>query len=149
MVNYHIARQTGFQKGNRRPFEVLIKYPHPHIENVFLLMMKVLYIFLFPCGVWGSLPPTQYSIIFPSQKIRNSWEEDFLKVKRSTCSPLLAAPHSSRSSPQPSGDGGFEFLHPLHVQSGRAGMEVWGMGGFLTVLGTSLILASLVVWPRV
>ena len=71
-----------------------------------------------------SLPPTQYSIIFPSQKIRNTWEEDFLRVKRATCSPLLATPPSSQASPQPSTDVGFEFLHPLHVQSGRAGMEV-------------------------
>ncbi|CAI8041525.1 Rho guanine nucleotide exchange factor 17 [Geodia barretti] len=84
------------------------------LENLPLLHSRV------DLMCYNSLPPTQYSIIFPSQKIRNSWEEDFLKVKRSTCSPLLAAPHSSRSSPQPSDDGGFEFLHPLHVQSGRA-----------------------------
>ncbi|CAI8041530.1 Rho guanine nucleotide exchange factor 17 [Geodia barretti] len=88
------------------------------LENLPLLHSRV------DLMCYNSLPPTQYSIIFPSQKIRNSWEEDFLKVKRSTCSPLLAAPHSSRSSPQPSDDGGFEFLHPLHVQSGRAGMEL-------------------------
>ena len=72
-----------------------------------------------------SLPPTQYSIIFPSQKIRNSWEDDFLRVKRSICSPLLATPtSSSRASPLPPSEGGLEFLHPLHVQSGRPGMEV-------------------------
>ena len=88
-----------------------------------------------------SLPPTQYSIIFPSQKIRNSWEEDFLRVKRSFASPLLTTPPSPSSSYSPgqqtSGHTGYEFLHPLHVQSGRAGMEVWGNGGIKNFKSTS------------
>ena len=69
-----------------------------------------------------SLPPTQYAIVFPTQKIRNSWEEDFLRVKQATWPPQDPSPGSPQS------EGGLEFLHPLQVQSGRSGMQVCGWG---------------------
>ena len=41
------------------------------------------------------------------------------------CPPPLLDQLSSPTSPQLSSeDGEFEFLHPLHVQSGRRGMKV-------------------------
>ena len=75
-----------------------------------------------------STPPLQYSLLFPSQRIRNSWEKDFLTTKQAANNQALpSTPVAPPTSPPPVPDSvssHLQFLHPILVQSGRVGIEV-------------------------
>ena len=77
---------------------------------------------------YASSPPCQYTLVFPSQRIRNAWEQDFLlaKTKADEQAPptVNVAPPKS---PPPTSIGisqALEFAHPILLQSGRVGTKV-------------------------
>ena len=77
---------------------------------------------------YASCPPCQYALIFPSQRIKNAWEQDFLLAK--TKADELAPPTTNVSpptSPPPvstSVSQALEFIHPILLQSGGVGTKV-------------------------
>lgn len=77
---------------------------------------------------YASAPPCQYALIFPSQRIKNMWEQDFLLAK--TKADELAPPTvtvAPPTSPPPVSAGiseALEFVHPVLLQSGRVGTKV-------------------------
>ena len=75
-----------------------------------------------------SATPTQYSVIFPSQKIRHCWEEEFLQAKKmaDNKAPPNAnvAPPTSPFLAQVSLCQELEFRNSAVLQSGRIGTVV-------------------------
>ena len=75
-----------------------------------------------------STTPIQYSIIFPSQKIRQSWEQEFLQAKRTAdneAPPYASvAPPTSPFPAEVSRCTEIEFRNSAIVQSGKIGTVV-------------------------
>jgi len=75
-----------------------------------------------------SSTPIQYSIIFPSQKIRQSWEEEFLQVKKTAdkeAPPYASvAPPTSPFPAEVSHCQEIEFRNSAILQSGKIGTVV-------------------------
>ncbi len=75
-----------------------------------------------------SATPTQYSIIFPSQKIRQNWEDEFLQAKKMADNEALpfdiVVPPTSPFPAKVSVCEEFEFRNFSVVQSGRIGTMV-------------------------
>lgn len=77
---------------------------------------------------YTSLPPTQYTLLFPSLKIKDLWEKEFLKVKGAA--DCKAPPTSSVAPPTsplpvqvcPSHD--LVFQNSIILQSVKSGMQV-------------------------
>ena len=78
---------------------------------------------------YASSPPTQYTIIFPSQKIKNQWKTEFLQVKEAADiqappSTNVAPPTSPLPVPLVSGCEEVEFQSHTVLPSVRIGMQV-------------------------
>ena len=77
---------------------------------------------------YASSPPSQYSLVFPSQRIRNAWEREFLQAKADA--DHMAPPTATVAPPMspPPGEMGvsrdLEFLHPIILNSGGVGTQV-------------------------
>ena len=76
---------------------------------------------------YATSPPSQYSLLFPSQRLKSSWEADFLKHKstadqQAPPNDMVAPPTSPPPVPAVSHD--MKFLHPMVLQSGRVGTKV-------------------------
>ncbi len=75
-------------------------------------------------------PPTQYTVIFPSQKIKNKWKEEFLQVKEAADiqappSTSVAPPTSPLPVPMMNGCEEVEFQNHIVLPSVRLGMQVF------------------------
>ena len=75
---------------------------------------------------YASCPPCQYTLVFPSQRIRNSWENDFLqaKTKADKEAPPTVNVAPPTSPPPTSTSQALDFIHPILLQSGRVGTKV-------------------------
>ena len=74
---------------------------------------------------YASESPTQYTLVFPSQKIRNLWETELLRTKEMADGQVppttsIAPP----TSPLPVKMNELKFLNSMVLQSGRVGMQV-------------------------
>jgi hypothetical protein len=76
--------------------------------------------------------PTQFTLVFPSTKIKHLWEQDFLRVKEAAdCQAPPSTSVAPPTSPLPVQMGynhGLTFVNSMTLQSVRAGMQV-RMGG--------------------
>ena len=72
---------------------------------------------------YASNPPFQYSIVFPLQRIKESWEKQFSEVKMMAnksapptqiVSPIISPPPTKAPAPT-----GMSFLHPILLHSNR------------------------------
>ena len=75
---------------------------------------------------YASCPPCQYALVFPSQRIKNSWEEEFLqaKTKADKEAPPMTNIAPPTSPPPTSTSHALDFIHPILLQSGRVGTKV-------------------------
>ena len=75
-----------------------------------------------------SAPPTQYTLLFPSLKIKNLWEQEFLTVKEAAdCqapSSMNIAPPTSPLPVQVMPHEELTFVNSIVLQSVRVGMQV-------------------------
>jgi hypothetical protein len=76
---------------------------------------------------YASCPPCQYTLVFPSQRIKNSWEDDFLqaKTKADKEAPPTVNVAPPTSPPPMSTSQALDFIHPILLQSGRVGTKVY------------------------
>ena len=72
---------------------------------------------------YASSQPCQYALIFPSQRIKSAWEQDFLQAKAiadQQAPPTVNVAPPKSPPPMPVGiSQALDFVHPILLQSGR------------------------------